>query len=219
MHILVLDHRISLAMSSVAGHTPGLDWLMLEAFQTDLLKLLPLVALLLSGARSRDLRLDNGKALLAATLALAACALAQHVGGDRVRPALSGLFHFPSLPHAVQADRLSFPSETAAAAFALAAFVARRGRGYAGLAFGWSLFAVALPRLYGGYHYASDLVAGAAIGLLSSRLLVSTGFKQALNPHVDDSRGTTAAAGEFLLFVFAFELARLFADVRMLAGA
>ncbi|PSJ40698.1 phosphatase PAP2 family protein [Allosphingosinicella deserti] len=219
MHLLVLDHRISLAMSSVAGHAPGLDWLMLEALQTDLLKLLPLVALLLSGARDRHLRPDTGIALLAATLALATCALAQRVGGDRLRPALSGLYDFPSLPLAVQADRLSFPSDTAAAAFALAAFLAGRGRGSACFAFGWSLFAVALPRLYGGYHYASDLVAGAAIGLLSSRLLASAGLKQVLNLRFGDERGATAAAGEFLLFVFAFELARLFADARMLAGA
>ena len=106
MHLLDLDHRISLAMSSVAGHAPGLDWLLLQAFQTDLLRLLPLIALLLSGAGDRDLRLEAGAALLAATLALAACALAQLVGGDRVRPALSGLYNFPSLPLAVQADAL-----------------------------------------------------------------------------------------------------------------
>ncbi|WP_165356356.1 phosphatase PAP2 family protein [Sphingosinicella sp. BN140058] len=215
MRISALDHRISEAMSAVAGHLPGLDWLLLQALQTDLLKLLPLVALLLLGRRDGEWRRETVTALLAATLALAACALAQHVGGDRVRPALSGLFAFPPLPPGAQADRLSFPSETIAAAFALAAVLARRGGASARFAYGWSLFAVAFPRLYGGYHYASDLVAGAAIGLLSARLLLGTGWKQLPAWRWNTGRG--AAAGDVLLMLFAFEVGRLFADLRALA--
>lgn len=216
MRISDLDHWISQAMSSVAGHLPALDWLLLHALQTDLLKLMPLIALLLSGTRHGGSRREAVTALLAATLALAACALAQHVGGDRIRPALSGLFAFPPLPPAAQADRLSFPSETIAAAFALGAVLAQRDSASARFAYGWSLFAVALPRLYGGYHYASDLVAGAAIGLLSARLLLSTGWKQPPTWRWNTGRGATAS--DVLLMLLAFEVGRLFADLRALAG-
>jgi membrane-associated phospholipid phosphatase len=214
--VTAVDHWTSCAMSAVAGRSSWLDWLLLRAFQTDLLKLFPMIVLLAwPGERGRR---ELGVAgLLSASLALAGAATAQRFGSDRVRPALSGLFHFPALPTEIQTDLVSFPSETAAVAFALAAVLMKQGPLRAWFAFFWSVVVVCMPRLYGGYHYASDLVAGAVIGSLSCYLVLASGTARWLAAAMDRARPKTQAAARIVLMAYGFELAQLFAGVRVIA--
>lgn len=218
MRIAALDHSISEAMSAIAGGAPALDWLLLHAFQTDLLKLLPMIAVLLVVSRREGLRGNGIAGMVGAPLALAGAALAQRLGGDRVRPALGGLYDFPTLPAAVQADVVSFPSDTAAAAFALAAALGRCGAGPAWFGGIWSVAVVCLPRLYGGYHYASDLVAGAVIGAASCYLVLAGRSAARRITRVKPAASRDRAALQILSILYAFELGRLFADIRILVS-
>jgi len=58
----------------------------------------------------------------------------------------------------------SFPSDHAVIFFAIATAIWRRSRLCGGLAYLWVLLFACLPRVYLGYHYPSDVVAGAMIG-------------------------------------------------------
>jgi undecaprenyl-diphosphatase len=215
--IAAIDLWISSAMSAVAGQSPVLDGLLLCAFQTDLLKLFPMIVVLIASPGARGRRESNVAGLLGAALALVGAAIAQHFGSDRVRPALSGLFDFPALPPEVGRDLVSFPSETAAMAFALAAALIGRGPRHAWFACAWSLVVICLPRLYGGYHYASDLVAGAIIGFLSYHLAHATSARR-FAAAADKAGPAARAALHMVLIVYAFELSQFFADIRTIIG-
>ncbi len=216
--ITAIDLWITQEMSTVAGHSPGFDWLLLRAFQTDLLKLFPLIVILLAWPGPRSRRESVVAGLLAAGLALALAAIAQYFGCDRVRPALDGLYHFPALPTDVQADAISFPSETAAMAFALAAAVMRRGRVKAWFACSWCVAVICLPRLYGGYHYASDLVAGAIIGILAYQIVVATSLPLWIAAAADRAGPKSLVVVQTLAIVYAFELIESFASLRVIAS-
>src|SRR3546814_3008666 len=112
-------------------------------------------------------------------------------------------------------DWSSFPSDTAALACALVAAIGTGSRplGLAGLA--WAVVVVSFPRLYGGFHYVSDLVAGGAIGAAATllvarclpfgdRLLCAAGELSRRRP----SLFYTCA------FVVAFQIPTYFADLR-----
>jgi undecaprenyl-diphosphatase len=58
----------------------------------------------------------------------------------------------------------SFPSDHAVIFFAIATAIWMRSRLCGGLAYLWVLLFACLPRVYLGYHYPSDVVAGAMIG-------------------------------------------------------
>jgi undecaprenyl-diphosphatase len=58
----------------------------------------------------------------------------------------------------------SFPSDTAAFAFALSVGVLMIWGRWGWLAILYSLVVICIPRVYLGYHYPSDIVAGALIG-------------------------------------------------------
>ena len=109
-------------------------------------------------------RLATATALASATLALAINQIASHVW-DRARP-------FVSHPHALtlftsHSTDASFPSDHAAASFAIAVavFALHRRTGALFLALAAAITAV---RVFEGLHYPTDVLAGAAIGALSA---------------------------------------------------
>jgi undecaprenyl-diphosphatase len=74
----------------------------------------------------------------------------------------------------------SFPSGHAMLFFALSVPLWMRSRWLGAAATAWTLLAICLPLLYLGYHWASDILAGAVVGvalvLLLSRLIGATGL-------------------------------------------
>jgi len=108
-------------------------------------------------------------ALLAAGGALLVNVIISHLW-DRARPFVAhpGTVHV-LLAHSQDA---SFPSDHAAAAFAISAVLlaAYRPVGAAALAFATVM---SLARVYVGDHYPGDVLAGAAIGLIFGALLVT----------------------------------------------
>lgn len=85
----------------------------------------------------------------------------------RERPLLNPELHF-QLPYRADPSSLigwsSFPSDHAAAFFALAICILLVSRGAGLLALFHAFFIVSLPRVYMGIHYPTDIVAGALVG-------------------------------------------------------
>jgi undecaprenyl-diphosphatase len=111
-------------------------------------------------------------ALLSAALALAANQLLAHLVWARPRPFTA----HPDQVHLFAAGSLdpSFPSDHAAAAFAIAVavlFYSRR----VGLAFVAVAALIAVSRVVEGLHYPSDVVAGAAVGAIAAVVVTRVG--------------------------------------------
>lgn len=110
----------------------------------------------------------------------------------------------------------SFPSDHAMLFFALSVPLWRRALWLGAAAMAWTALVICLPRIYLGYHYPSDVLAGAILGipcmLLLSVLVVRTGLPE---------RAVTLACRKPAIFypiafILCFELAMLFADARRL---
>jgi undecaprenyl-diphosphatase len=80
-----------------------------------------------------------------------------------------------TLPYYVTTESLwnwsSFPSDTAAMAFALSMGLLMIWGRWGWLAILYSLVVICVPRIYLGYHYPSDIAAGAVIGVLSALII------------------------------------------------
>jgi len=110
----------------------------------------------------------------------------------------------------------SFPSDHAMLFFALAVPLWNRSRWLGAAAMIWAALVICLPRVYLGYHYPSDVLAGAVLGVLCmvvlSALVARTSFPKRVLQFADFH----PAAFYPLAFVLSFELATLFAGTRHL---
>ena len=75
----------------------------------------------------------------------------------------------------------SFPSDHAALAFAVSTCLWRASRPLGAACYIWSIFIICLPRIYAGYHYATDIVGGAMVGIFTA-FLVARPLQKALMP-------------------------------------
>jgi undecaprenyl-diphosphatase len=125
-----------------------------------------------------------------------------------------GLTISSALPPHVLEGWSSFPSDHAALFFALATGIYLLSPILGWLAAAHAIVIVSLPRLYLGMHFATDLMAGAAIGIATTYLICGghdrTGFG------LMAVRWEQHAPAIFYpaLFLITFEFARLFEDVR-----
>lgn len=105
-------------------------------------------------------------------LAILVSRVAQNIS-ERPRPIYAHITGF-QLPFGVRqdipADWSSFPSDTSALIFALAMAVFLKSRKLGWLCFFWALLVACMPRIYSGYHYPSDVIAGILIGIVSTAL-------------------------------------------------
>lgn len=170
-----LDVAISQYVNSYEGHSPWFDHFVLEILQLNTFKMLPMVLLMIwlwfsedkDGKRRRAV--FNGFA--GGFIALVLTRVVQNLLPHRPRPALDGTFEFNVPAGGYTNDWSSFPSDTAGLAFALAISIWFASKRLGGLAYFWAIFIISFPRLYGGYHYLSDLIGGALIGMASTYLL------------------------------------------------
>ena len=113
-------------------------------------------------------------------------------------------------------DASSFPSTHAALFFALSVPLWMHSRWLGAAAGGWTLSVICLPLLYLGWHWASDVVAGAVFGvalmLLLRRLIGATG----LPDRVVRFSATNPPAFYAIAWLFSLQFALLFGDVRAL---
>jgi undecaprenyl-diphosphatase len=172
MHIIVepLDLAAVRAVVALAEGPESLTWALHSVVSIDLLKMSVLVVLVLYVWLGPEGRL-NGRAegavrgVLGLVLALGVDHAIQ-VFVRRLRPR----FALPDLgwpPFDMDWSNLvsnAFPSDHAVLAFALAAIVWGASRRLGLVALAWAAFGVCLPRIYFGFHWPTDLIAGGLIG-------------------------------------------------------
>lgn len=160
--------------------------------------------------------------LLAGLAGALAAALVNHllvrVLPLRPRPAMDGSvdFHFEHATEWMVANN-SFPSDHAAlfAALAVGLIVVSRRVGIPVAAYVFAF--VLLPRLYLGYHWPTDIVAGAALGVGCGLLAASRPVRALVRPVLRwGERFPGPAHGIF--FLVSFEVANLFEDLRWLGS-
>ncbi len=95
----------------------------------------------------------------------------------RVRPYDSGLTHLIVSPSV----DWSFPSDHATAAFAIATAFLLDGLPKRGIAFLGAALLICLSRVYVGTHYASDVLGGAAMGMVAA-VAVSALYREGSKP-------------------------------------
>lgn len=157
--------------------------------------------------------------IMGVTLAIVLSRGAQMIGSFNPRP-----LHNPDLGLAlvrgVNLEGLrglsSFPSDHAGvfAAFAFGWFRWSRRAGW--LALAWAVVAICAPRLYLGYHYLSDVLAGMMVGALAVWLAFRPLLARPAHNLVRRMEGRAPALFYPAFFAFTAQLAVMFNDLRNL---
>ncbi|TXL78871.1 phosphatase PAP2 family protein [Vineibacter terrae] len=218
--ITALDRSITLALNQLVGQSPIFDLLVFYTADMNLLKGVPFMAAawFLWFHRGGAARPHVVNLMIIALLAIATARILQLGMPSRLRPlddptlALALAAH---VTHDVLHDWSSFPSDHATMFFAMAAALVPVSGRLASLAFAWVAIVICLPRLYLGFHYTSDVIAGAIIGIVVAfiylRLPVQNLTRWILKLSVRLPGLFYAGA-----FVFTFEISFLMGDVRQL---
>jgi undecaprenyl-diphosphatase len=114
-------------------------------------------------------------------------------------------------------DWSSFPSDHAAVFFALAMSIFFVWRAAGIVALSYVFLVIAMPRLYLGFHYPTDILGGALIGIVLAfvaRAKLSCGWVgRFLMPWLERSPGSFYGC----LFILTFQIATLFQSMRYIA--
>lgn len=126
------------------------------------------------------------------------------------------------LPHAVVRETMdnlsSFPSDHAAmfSGFATGIFLISRFWGY--LAIGYCFLITFIVRVYMGYHYPTDIIAGASIGIFFVLVVNTTFVRKTVVDKIFNFSLTYPPMFYALFFLFSYQAADLFNDSRILAS-
>jgi undecaprenyl-diphosphatase len=162
---------------------------------------------------------------IVATFAAAAVALAIASAIEWLFPFRPRPIHDPALalhppigvPSDVMSDWSSFPSDHATLFIALATGLVFVSRPLGLAACAYAAFVILLPRVYLGWHYPSDVVAGAAIGSACTTAAQRRTIRDRLAmPVLDWARGHPQAF-HALFFLVSYQVATLMDDSRVLA--
>jgi undecaprenyl-diphosphatase len=125
------------------------------------------------------------------------------------------------LPAGVNPDTLndwnSFPSDHAALFFALSTAIWYQSRPLGYVAGLWTLFVICLPRIYLGYHYPSDILGGAVLGVGVMVAAVIWGRVAPWPGRVVRWSVAHQTAFYCIAFLATYEITVLFYDLRALA--
>jgi undecaprenyl-diphosphatase len=164
---------------------------------------------------------DTRRYLLAGMLAclfsvIVARSLA-HLLPFRARPMANPLIHFQH-PYSWKGEGLidwsSFPSDHAAVFFALAACIFFVWRAAGVVALCHAFFFICLPRIYLGYHFPTDILGGAVIGISMAYLSRTTRIREAVGNLA--AKWTSVSPGSFYacLFLLTFQIVSIFQPLR-----
>lgn len=224
--IIHLDHGIAVWINQLAGQDGSLDRFVYNVADSAIFKGGLFMAYFWWQWFRRDedaveRRQTIITALAGGIIAIAIARVLQMVLPFRDRPIHNDALEL-TLPIGMDAQNLdgwsSFPSDHAVLFFALAAAMWRLHRGAGLLAFLWTALVICLPRMYLGYHYATDILAGAIVGvlvMLATFLVLQPRFLGAPLLRWESAHATSFYCVAFLA---SLELAVLFQDVRQLVS-
>jgi undecaprenyl-diphosphatase len=170
----------------------------------------------------RDNNIFILRTVVGAVLAILIGRLAQNYLPMRLRPMHNPDINFVMPYEALEnvlGDWSSFPSDHAVLFFALSAAIWSKNRAIGLVAFAWSLIVICFPRVYLGFHYPTDIIAGILLGVgimavcLKVRLpaILWTSLEWVQNRYVG---GLYAG-----IFFFSLQIATLFDSMRKLGKA
>src|SRR6185312_628262 len=140
---------------------------------------------------------------------------------ERLRPLHSSDPNF-ILPLGVDPNALehwsSFPSDHAALFFAASTTIWRVSRRLGTVCYAWSIFVVCIPRIFAGYHYASDIIGGAVIGIFAA-FFIARPIQSKLIPWVVVAEKKYAAIFYAIFFVLSYEFMTMFIELRRVSHA
>lgn len=187
------------------------------------IKLLPFIVglWLLWFSKTLKLRRAVVEAFLGMFAAIAISRLIQMFLPERLRPLHSGDPNFV-LPLGVDPLALehwsSFPSDHAALFFAVSTTIWRVSRPLGAVCYAWSIFVVSIPRVYAGYHYATDILGGAAIGVFVGLVIVRP-IQVRLMPWMVAMEERYTPAFYAMFFVISCQFITMFGDARRVGRA
>jgi undecaprenyl-diphosphatase len=156
--------------------------------------------------------------LIAGIVALGAARAMAHVLPFRIRPVADpalGLYRVPGLDyHQMERWWSAFPSDHAALFVALAAALWMISRPVGAFALAHTAVVILMPRVYLGLHRPSDLLAGAAVGVLASMAVATWPARHRVVETLLSWERRWPAFFYALFFVFIFELSELFTSLR-----
>jgi len=218
-NLMTSDLNGLMALNQFVGAYPTFDSVMLGVARNHLLRGAFIVSMLWWCWTAPNGRIDflAIRALFGAIIAIAIGRAMQNLLPQRARP-----IHDPEvaviLPDgvdgAVLAGWSSFPSDTTILFFALAAAIWSSNRGLGLLAFAWSLIVICLPRIYFGFHYPSDIIAGAFIGIGIMWFALRFPLFERMRSPFDRTQLAWPKLFPAAIFLLSFETASLFEGSR-----
>lgn len=166
------DHRMEASLNLFVGRWPLLDRIVVLIVEAPVIKLgLPLAIIVglwfaHENVKARSRLTAN---LCGVLIALFLARVLQLCLPMRLRPMHDPDIGFRLPPGATQKALegwSSFPSDHAALAFGLSMAILMLSRRLGAVAIAWSIVIICLPRLYLGYHYPTDILGGASLGMI-----------------------------------------------------
>ncbi len=218
--LIAIDLAAQRAATALGGGSLGFEWAMRMLVTIDLLKMWLPVGLTLYVWLHPDNRLGSRmpfviRGLLGLVLALALDLLLQETV-NRLRPRFAQPdYPFPPYESGWEDNiTTSFPSDHAVLAFALTTIIWHRSRALGLVAAAWSVAGICFPRLYFGFHWLSDLVAGAILGVLPVVLMMRLPLPAATWRWAEAFERRSPALATVLAAAICYEFVRSFETVR-----
>lgn len=219
------DEWLVLLINRPAGRNQLLDQFVLDVAESALLKGGVFLAAYCwiwfeKDSRREELRRMIVASTLAALIVALAARLMQTGLPFHSRPLHAPAFGF-NIPLGVHPESLntwsSFPSDHAALFFALAVPIWTWSRPAGIVAFCWVLLVICLPRAYLGFHYPSDVLGGAVLGVVLMVAARGALLRTPLPASIVRWSGLHPGLFTTISVLYALELATLFEDARHFA--
>jgi undecaprenyl-diphosphatase len=217
------DFRVELWLDHFVGHFPRFDKAVLYCDSTNLTTSVVIVFLLwlaiFDARRPGRLRDRYEMTFASAFFAMLATFIARALAlalPFRARPIATPALAFipPAGGSPVLIHWSSFPSDHAALFFALAVGLFPVSRRIGWVAVSWVTFLICFPRLYLGIHWPTDLLAGAAIGIAVVQFARIPSIRTFARNKIDLLYQQRPALFFAVFFLWSYETAVLFDDVR-----